>query len=371
MKIGIVTYHNANNYGAVLQAYALNNYIDKNIADCDIVDYRSDFFYKRYHYFIECKSLRKIITSLLNFPIRAMIIKRFDRFRNESFKTGKEVYNDNSIKNADTEYDKFVFGSDQIWNYSLNNCDYNYLGDFVSDSSKLNAYAASFGFSNICDIDDNIKETYSSYLNRFKHVAVREEQGTVLVNYLTGKRAEVVCDPVFLLNKDEWDDMAVGKTKRGRYIFLYHLQGRDTDLRRYAKYLSKKTGLPVIEFQAWVKPRPICFKPVFGGSPEDFLGWIKDAEYVITDSFHCTAFSIIFMKKFWSKIAINKDEKATRVGNLLYKLNLHERIIPEDLCKWDYDDIIDYKSVEDKKIEMISSSKEYLRNILVTENKNT
>lgn len=361
-RIGIVTFHRANNYGAVLQAYALQSYIDKYIARCEIVDYRSDFLFREYHYILKRNtSLRKMMTSLLNYPIRCKINKSFDDFRKRYLVCSDKTYSDSTVAEADDEYDQFVFGSDQIWNYKLNNYDYNYLGSFVSDDNKLNSYAASFGFDSL---RDDLVVKYSEYLKRFKNIAVREESGCKIIKKTAGKASVTVCDPVLLLEDYEWDMIASDKKSEGKYIFLYHLQGNNTELNRYAKYLSEHTGLPVIDFQAWVKPRPRCFKPVFGGSPEDFLGWIKDTEYVITDSFHCTAFSIIFKKKFWSGIDRKKDIKATRAGNLLYSLNLSSRILPEALNEWNFNEQVDYEVTEEKKLELINTSKEYLISVL-------
>lgn len=356
-KIGIMTYHRANNYGAVLQAYALQKYLESQKFESWIVDYRSKYLEKEYRGFYFSGGIKTAISALSNLPIKRLKERKFDSFRNKYLKTS-EKYLDDAIMAADDNFDGFVFGSDQIWNYDLSGNDKYYLGAFIKDAEKLNSYAASFGTYR------SNSEEYAKLLNRFNNVSIREESGLEFFEKITGRvDAKMVVDPVFLLEKDEWEGLAYKQKKMG-YIFLYTLQGKATQMMKVAQQLSKNTGLPIIEMQAWFRPKPRNVKPRFWDDPIDFLSWIKNADFIVTDSFHCTAFSIIFQKNFWVKIAECKNQKHSRVGNLLYSLKLESQIVPNDMTTWDYNHTPDFNAAEIELHEAIHSSKEFLKGIL-------
>lgn len=362
MKVGIITFHRANNYGAALQAYALSKAIKNMNYECDIVDYRSDYMEKYYNPFLlKAKSIKAFLGASANTPIRYVRKKSFDNFRT-NYLPMSEKYCEKNILEANKKYDCFVFGSDQVWNYSLTGSDLNFLGEFVQDEKKLNAYAASFGRK---QIDSEYWEDYRRLLSRYNRVGIREAEGCLLFYSLTQKESCEVMDPVFLLNKADWEKLCTDhKKKYGKYIFLYHLRGSKTDVTRYANYLSRQTGLKIVDVQAWAKKYPSNIIPRFKDSPCDFLGWIQNAEYIVTDSFHCTAFSIIFEKKFWSRIDKDVEYKATRVGNLLNNLEMLDRIIPDTISEWDYEKKCEYANARLKKVDLILKSKGFINSFL-------
>ena len=356
-KIGIKTYHRANNYGAVLQAYALQKYLEKQNVESEIIDYRSTYLEKAYRGITFSGNLKTKLGTLSNLPICWLKDKKFDSFRNEYLKTSKK-YLDDAIIAADDNFDRFVFGSDQIWNYNLSGNDRYYLGAFIKNTGKLNSYAASFGTYR------SDSEEYAQLLNRFENVSIREESGLKFFEKITGRSdAKMVVDPVFLLTKDEWERLACRQNKKG-YIFLYTLQGKATQMMKVAQYLSKNTGLPIVEMQAWFRPKPGNVEPRFWDDPIDFLNWIKNADFVVTDSFHCTAFSIIFQKKFGVRIEECEKQKNSRVGNLLYSLKLASQIVPNDMVIWDYKHTPNFKVAEIELREAIQNSKEFLNKII-------
>lgn len=361
MRIGVFTFHRAWNYGAVLQAYALQNSICSRGHRCEIVDYRNT---KK-----ECSrtllpktdcSIKKRMGVIANYPIRWVRKRVFELFREQYLNTG-EVFTEHNIQQADAIYDGFIFGSDQIWNYALNGNDLHYFGSFIRQNYKRNAYAASFGEVAIPEL---FRGKYMLELSKFNNLAVRENSGKIHVLELTGRDAQVVVDPVFLLSAEEWKTLAANKKLEYPYIFLYHLQGENTQLQKYAQHLSKATGYRIIEFQAWAKIRKPNVKPVFGGTPGDFINLIQNAEYVITDSFHCTAFSVIFEKKFWAGINPAKNVMDTRVGNLLSELGLEDRILSEEVQGWNYAAKMDYALASEKMKKQIKSSHRYIDTVL-------
>lgn len=360
-KLGIMTYHRANNYGAVLQAYALQKYLEMQNVENEIVDYRSTYLEKAYRGISFSGELKNVFSTLSNLPIGKMKDKKFGMFRNEYLKLSKK-YSDSEILNADEDFDSFIFGSDQIWNYDLSGNDQYYLGSFVKNAKKLNSYAASFGTYR------SAEEKYVCLLKRFNNVSIREDSGADFFKNITGRKdVATVVDPVFLLEKGEWEKLAYTHPQKNRYIFLYTLQGKATQMMKVAQELSKKTGLPIIEMQAWFRPKPRNVKPRYWDDPIAFLSWIHDADFVITDSFHCTAFSIIFQKNFGVRITESKRPKDSRVGNLLNSLHLESQIISNDKLLWDYQFVPDYDVAMDQLCKAVKNSKEFLKGIVSEE----
>lgn len=362
-KIGIVTFHSANNYGAVLQAYALQEYLAQCNIEPEIVDYRNAVFEKQYRSFsLESKNPKTILRTILNYPIVRKKEKVFAAFRRRYLKMG-EAYGEDTIEKADDHYDAFVFGSDQVWNCRLTHNDPNYFGAFITDPGKLYSYAASFG-----DRHSDPSE-YTDLLKRFRSVSVRESEGVRQFAALTGRSdAKAVADPVFLLERDAWERLALESTKKsgaGNYIFLYTLKGKTTSLMQAAQYLSAKTGLPIIEFQAWVSRKPKHVKPRYADGPTDFLRWIQNAKFVLTDSFHCTAFSIIFQKNFWVRTGV--AEPGGRIESLLKELQVEGRVIPSELTKWHYEQIPVYEEIAPRLKEMADRSKAFIKEKIIGE----
>ena len=353
MKIGIYTITEGENYGNRLQNYALQKTLEKRGYDVRTI---LDKKYK-YNTFFKLKNTIKKITGI-NDSRFAKRCRTFNKFNNEYIKFAKTKINSGEILKNINEYDCFIAGSDQIWNYNLSGNDRYYLGAFIKDTRKLNSYAASFGTYR------SDSEEYAKLLNRFENVSIREESGLKFFEKITGRLdAKMVVDPVFLLTKDEWERLACRQNKKG-YIFLYTLQGKATQMMKVAQYLSKNTGLPIVEMQAWFRPKPGNVEPRFWDDPIDFLSWIKNADFVVTDSFHCTAFSIIFQKKFGVRIEECEKQKNSRVGNLLYSLKLESQIVPNDMVTWDYKHTPNFKVAEIELREAIQNSKEFLNQIV-------
>lgn len=359
-KVGIVTFHRANNYGAVWQAYALQEYVAGKGMDCSIVDYRCAHLERQVMPTLSEIIKKKSIKSLLNFyPFRKRAIQ-FAAFRDSHLKMASTC-DALTMGDATKDYDLLLFGSDQIWNPTLTKNDLGYFGHYIPFAEKLHTYAASFGKF---VPEEAERAQYAAMLNRFQRVSLRENSGKEKFLTLTGRTdATSVADPVFLLDKKQWEGVCP-RTRKREYILLYTLQGEATQLMKVALHLSKMTHLPIVEMQAWVKPKSPRVKPRFADSPQEFLGWIKDAEYVVTDSFHCTAFSVIFEKKVWSRVVETNDPKESRVGNLLFSLGLADRLLPADLSRWEYDRPVDYSIAEPLKRKIIVESKAYLDNVL-------
>lgn len=321
MKNLILTFQSAYNFGAVLQAYALQNYIEEEFGETKILNYQPKCIIESYN----IPSLKKFIKNPKHgiFKVIQAIVfkgkyKKIDEFR-EKFKL-TEYYNEISIKNANINVDNCIVGSDQVWNYEIINNDGTFFLDFIKGANKI-SYAASFGNESI---PLERQEWYKEQLNNINFISVREEMGAKIVKRLNERNAEVLIDPVFLLDANRWKEI-IKKNNKERYVLVYKIT-KEVKLLEFAKKLSKLTGLKI-------KYVPNDLKKMISGEyylnigPSEWLDLIYNAEYVVTNSFHGTAFSIIFNKKFFVEAAQKANGTTSRIYNLLRMFDLEDREI--------------------------------------------
>lgn len=345
MKIGIITYHRAKNLGAMLQSYALQKTLEKYKGKCEIIDYRNEKMEESYRVkkIRECKSLKEKVKNVL-FMKKNKAFEKVRKEFNEKVQTiSTKKYNKNNIKEANNDYDLFVTGSDQVWNIKLNYDDENYFLNFVEDNKKKNSYAASFGTNKI---DEEQKARICNQLKTFNKISVREEEGKNFVKELTGRNSELVLDPTLLLNKYEWENMINNeRIEKEKYIFVYVIAYTPT-LLEFARKLGKERNCKVICFHtSYQKYRGM--KNLTKVSPQDFLNYIKNAEAVVTSSFHGMCFSINLQKEFYYELDENKVNNNSRLKTLATTLNLEDRRIINGKCM---NNIINYSEVT-KKLE--------------------
>lgn len=293
MKIGIITFNRAVNYGAVLQSYALKKNMCNFGHNCEVINYKCDEIEKEASpFYIKSFKLKDFIIFVLQIRMRIKKNKKFKVFTNKYLDTANSLVTSENITKIKDKYDLVITGSDQVWNYEITGLDSNYFLDFVGDNTLTVSYAASFGVESI---PTNLKANYVKLLRNIDCISVREEAGKEIVKDFTGKDVPVVSDPVFLISKDEWIQLAVKPLINEKYILVYSIN--KTACYQMAEKISKDTGFKIVGLQTPLSNKTNC-KKVRDESPEEFLGWFNNAEYVITDSFHGTAFSIIFNKQF-------------------------------------------------------------------------
>ena len=313
MKAGILTFHRANNYGAVLQAAALQKYISDNICECEIINFmpnnavppKATIIHKILHYVKSGIFLKQTIMSNAS-------AKKFDDFRKKYMRISENVYwGDINIDNANLDYDLLISGSDQIFNTTLTGNSHAYYLNFTNKIPKI-SYASSFGRD---DITEEEKNLIKNELPKFRAVSCREGSGVSIIKNLCGINPELVVDPVFLLNRHRWENMVSVKKINKKYILTY-LMEENAEINKLSKDLSQKTGLPVYVIIGG-KTKNYFGKKLTGLGPNDFLSTIKNAEYVITNSFHGTAFSIIFGKKFYCFAHSKRNARLENIMNLI------------------------------------------------------
>ena len=311
MISGIVTFHTANNYGAVLQAYALKSVCSKYCEQCDIIDYRSVTISERYRLLLDISSPKRLIKSMLRNAFLREKYKRFNDFRK---------YYLCSVAYEEKKYDVVIAGSDQIWNYNLTNGDSGYFLDFVEEGVKKVAYAPSFG---VPHLDSAYEKMYKNLLSNFACISAREPEGKHIIESLFGMKSEIVLDPTLLLTKKEWIDSFQLQTAKRDYIFCY-LFGMSDNTKRFIQNLSRKTGYKVVGISDNISLKNDGIRYDRIASPKTWISYIYNAAFVITNSFHGTAFSIIFEKQFYIGEILDAKGRG-RIDNLLRITELEDR----------------------------------------------
>lgn len=362
MNIGIFTFFQTN-YGAVLQAYALQHYLEQQDGvHAEIVDFTTAEHLKAHRVFQKAtgrnpfKALRFYLCSLIHHKSLKKRIDRTWEFKDKfmhytrRFSTVEDVLNNHPVE------DIYLTGSDQVFNPQGLYLPVYYL-DFDKGKGKKAAYAPSFGVS---QYSEELTKKITPYINDFDFLSCRESSGAEYLRTITGKDVPVVVDPVLLHDANEWDNVAVSPDFEGNYIFIYDLNGGD-NLVKIAKIIQGKTHLPIVCLTGNRIKKYKVDKQVFDSGPSEFVGWIKNASYVVTDSFHGTVFSVIYNKQFFSFIAYERT--SYRILNILGKLGLDNRIITKkDLNSFEFNELMqtDSYSID----SLVADSKSFLNYIL-------
>lgn len=381
MKVGLCTPYKVDNYGTKLQAYAVQEKIKSLGYDVEIVNFdrRSDHRFikllKRYankEYLagkLKKKSDARMNDALLraNLTIRKDAINSFDK---SHYKLTPLIKGYSALCHYSDQCDAIICGSDQIWlPGSINNPTTTL--EFTSKSCKRIAFAPSFGISNI---PDNRKKEYTKFLKEFDALSVREIKGAEIIKELTGIDAPVVLDPTLSVNPKIWDKLANEghNSVKDPYLFCYFLG--DTEQHRLeARRIADRLGLKLVimpHFKGLVPSDETCADIcLYDVTPSDFVRMIRDAEYVCTDSFHATVFSILNHKRFttferFKSTSVNSAN--SRIYSLLGQLDLLDRIWSDNTTSAEEDAVPNYKTVDDKLSGLRGRTTEFLKNALAS-----
>lgn len=349
--IGVLTFHSSQNYGAVLQAFALTKKLGLK---SEVIDYYSKSVYS-YDSPISVNkygkiTIKNILKTIYKFPYNLIRLIIFDNFRENYLPISERIYNKKELEDISKKYKVIVTGSDQVWNSDItkNDSDLYYL-NFSADAKKY-AYAASLGKNDFNDIEKNI---ISNIGQNYTKITVREEKLQKNLQKLKVE-SEVVVDPTLLLTKNEWLEIASKKKIQQDYIFVYLLE-ETKEIIEVVNEASKKYNLPVVHLGKKKLFDNVLLND-YKMSPADFLSLINGAKYVITNSFHGTVFSLIFNKKF---ISVPHTTRSVRQENLLERINLKERLTKnvEELQK-NYEDV-NFDKLRKRSLEIIEEIKDY------------
>lgn len=332
-QIGILTFHYALNYGAVLQAYALTRACEKCGHEVELINYYTHGHERVNRIISDSKRglVKSVLYALLVAPNYSQLKRKrlkFKDFQKDYLKVSRRFKSSSELINNLPKKDIFITGSDQVFNpVSDDSIRVYFLSFEKKNGCKKIAYAPSFGIS---VFEESLKQRIGGLVKDFDRLSCREDDGASFLASITEKNVETVLDPVFLLDSKEWEGIELPCSTindyDGRYLFVYDLNGRD-NLISLAKKLQDIVGLPIVclTTKKYLVRKYHVDRIILDAGPREFLSLINHAAFVITDSFHGVAFATIFKKQF---IAYNALPKASRrIKSLLGMINLEERLI--------------------------------------------
>ncbi len=340
-KVALLTMQRSNNYGAALQAYALQQRISGLGADCELLDllrplhaeYRpSDRFAslapystRATHRVSLAQMLRGRARHLLGACVSVHRNRRFAEFDATAFRYSRPFHSADELYAASLNYDAYVTGSDQVWNPSYPYSPEPYFLTFAREAKPRIAYAPSFG---VATLHSAVQDNYRKWLNGITSLSVREHHGAEIIRSLTGRSAEVVLDPTLLLDASEWAGVAVRPRVRKPYILCYSLS-EPPGFVSLCRYVREATGYPMFRVEIGGRLIRPGINTVRDAGPREFLGWIMDAALVVTNSFHGTCLSILFRKPFHSVLSseLGPNSRNSRLESLLDLVGLRDRAL--------------------------------------------
>ena len=360
MKVAFITRHTPSNYGSVLQTYATQKAIEALGHEAVCINYiRTDELPKnqaKTHLSIS-RWNKNAATRLLYYatqkPVFDAATKRFDIYRDKMLTLTDEMWNTpEQLAEKPPVADVYMTGSDQVWSPTCVGFDPAYFLTFAKPEQKY-SYAASIA---VKKYPENLKDEFTKRISDFQGYSVREKSGAEIVRELTGKNASVNIDPTLLLKSESWDKIASDE-KREPYIFLFNVL-KPNKLIDYAISLAEQKGLKILYLN---NRQPVKHERIEYLNPitaDKFIGLIKNAEYVCTNSFHGNAFSVIYGKKF---VVETETAASTNIRSqeLLEYLGLGDRILSSTHTP-DIDAEYDLDSVQKLLDEERKKSAEYL-----------
>ena len=387
MKVGIMTYFSKSgggNYGAILQALALMKAVERLGYECVLIDYRYSSLHQMlmfiptrikirlqrlddYYIYNMAEAVKSYFKRDEN-PVADGLEEVFDNFKKDMNSTAP--VDRKSIKEINEQIDLFISGSDQVWSCTKVYPDYSFLLDFVSDNRKKGSYAASFGVSKIPDV---FKPAYKRLLSQYRFLSVRELNGNAILKDLIGREGRFCLDPTLLFDYGEWKEICAGNIYDNGpdepYVLAYTVAYSEA-VRKTAREVSDNTGLPL----KVVTVRTAGNDPETYECPEPsrWIDYIKNASYIVTNSFHAVAFSVNFGRQFIFEVKPGDAAAGTmsRINDLLNVLGINDRVVTSQMNASEKIERlqapIDYASAAKRLDEERKKSWEYLKDMLDT-----
>jgi hypothetical protein len=347
MKIGILTFHNIPNIGAMLQAYALTQVIRKMGHQCELIDYACENIVKRETTFQSThNALKDFILKRLVWPKQLRKIKNCAAWMSATGLVGRKHFNRANISESLADYDAFLTGSDMVWNLDITRHDYTFMQDFVTPDKKQMAYASSIGGT----WDEADVEKIKQLLSRYKAIAVRESDTAKIINNL-GLKCRTVADPTLLLTPHDWAEL--GRTVEQQYTDYVLVYFPSKHLLDKAKQYAKPRGLKVIAINSGLH-----IFGVINAEPQNPAEWIslfQNAAAVFSNSYHGLLFGLQFCKPLWTA------NYGNRLTSMLSYLNQPGIMIENDV---DLQHKIDYSHCTQRIEQLRTESLNYLKEAL-------
>ena len=360
MRVGVITTQYSPNFGALLQTFALQTFLRSidDVKSVEVIDYypiHARHFWSVYNH---QKNLKDLVHNIYLFFHQKIVQTRkkqfelFNVFIKEHIKCSKR-YSAETIEETKECYDAFICGSDQIWNLTRHDDPIWFLYFTKGWAEKIKfSYAPSVADAVPVQCYENVKK----YIDNLDLVSVRERSDVEQLKYITGRKIFHACDPVFLLTPHEWEKFIPERKILKPYILCYFISSGDYAV-SVVKKIKKMTGLEVVHVNVNARDRFDSDLDIRNSTPFEFISYIKNATYVCTNSFHCTAFSLIFKKNF---IVVPKKTANSRMESLMQKANIGNRFIyPNQLPNLLESDLaVDYS--QSNLNEWIENSKKFI-----------
>ena len=368
-RIGIITYHKFYNCGSMLQAYALQKYLEMQNFDSEIINYiiadnsesKIQILINRIKRILIPEKRKTMVFKARNSKLMQEHKKSFDKFYDKYIKLSKEKYStEKELRENLPIYDIYAVGSDQMWNPYVKIRSNAFYLSFVPDEMKKISYAPSIGGNFIAkEKQENMKK----YLEKFDYLSCRDEKGCEILSKLLNRKVEHVVDPTLLLDKEEWSKIGCPVDGIDREYILCYFLGNKKENIKFANELGKRTNKKVYYIYTLANDIIDENNYLFNVGPQEFIWLIKNAQCICTDSFHGTIFSMNFKKDFYS-FTKRKDGEGSdnnRIYGILKEFGLENRLI-NDKNNREINEIepIDYSKINPILNKEIQKSKEYL-----------
>lgn len=331
MKVGIFTFPNSVSYGATLQMYALSRAIETLGHEAEVINYHNAFMKAEKH----CKhtsesKIKHSVKRIVKKALHGKLYKGFRAFEKDAVNLyPQKSFSDVALLTGMIDrYGAVICGSDQVWNPNITNSDLSYFLNFCGEKTRRISYAPSFGVE---ELPDELKDPIRKELDRFTAISVREAQGQELLRDILDKDVPVVLDPSMLLEKSEWEKMESPYRKVAGDFVLYFTVKSSRRFFEKCRDFAKNNGLKMVvvggnSLKAMQKRDPVVHYAV-DISPKEWLWLIHNAKYVATNSFHGTAFSVIYEKDFYLELPPVTN---SRLINMVRIMGLEERVLAKE-----------------------------------------
>lgn len=363
-----LTTYDVYNYGASLQAYALQQYLMSQGCESELINYQPEYLRRKYDYmWVNPESklskwwITRVAYRIMKFLQRQTTMgrkKAFDTFHKQYLAQTEPYYTYDELAANPPVADLYIVGSDQIWNtfYETGRDGAFYL-DFVKKGVKA-SYAASFSYT---EISKEWEEKIALWLKDFEKIAVREFNGVDILKRI-GLDGQWVLDPVFLLPIEKWKEIMTPIKKKEPYILVYDFES-NKEIERFCKEYAKEKGLKIYSIND-TYPKMYADKNFSSAGPREFLSLIYNCDAFVSNSFHGTAFSIIFDRPVFV-FNRNRHKVNSRMESLTRLFGIEECIVPENFNIAKYTTMpFDFERIKKTRLDELEKSKEFLKALL-------
>lgn len=362
-RIGIITYHRSQNYGAQLQAYATRTALEKmgyraEVIDCNRIGQIDKLFHWNF------SSLKGFLGALRNNALSLVSEKKrrrlFAAFSEQKIGLSKPSHSRRELEALCAEYDAVITGSDQVWHPQICEGNTAFFLDLPLRPEQKIAYAPSFGVS---EYSPEEAATYMPLISGIAHLSVREEAGQALIRKHLHREAPLVLDPTMLLTREDWDTIARPAPYQ-RYLLYFTILDEPPGTDEMVRRIAAERGLRIVRIGRLKDMMKRGFINARANGPQEFLGLVRDADFIVTSSFHGSVFSILYQKEFLC--VLNNNNRNSRLETLARRLGLESRLV-HDVSHEDAaaaKQPIDYATARKKLAHEREKSLEFLRHAL-------